>query len=107
MFREALGAHAAALIAFHNHPSGDPTPTEEDVELTQRLAAAGTIVGVDVLVIWCWPYAILVDLQPGLPHGARDVFDCFSGAAGDMILAALIGGPAVDDLERRLARRRS
>jgi len=49
VFREALAARAAALIAFHNHPSGDPTPTPEDVELTRRLASAGTIVGVDVV----------------------------------------------------------
>jgi len=49
VFREALGARAAALIAFHNHPSGDPTPTGDDVELTRRLASAGTIIGVDVV----------------------------------------------------------
>lgn len=49
VFREALGARAAALIAFHNHPSGDPTPTAEDVELTRRLVSAGAIVGVEVV----------------------------------------------------------
>jgi len=49
VFREATIAGASALVAFHNHPSGDPTPTVSDVTLTRRLIAAGTIVGIDVL----------------------------------------------------------
>jgi DNA repair protein RadC len=49
VFREALDARAAALIAFHNHPSGDATATADDVELTERLMAAGAVIGVDVL----------------------------------------------------------
>lgn len=49
VFREAVGAGAAAVVVFHNHPSGDPTPSVDDVELTERLVAAGDVVGVQVV----------------------------------------------------------
>jgi DNA repair protein RadC len=49
VFREAVLGAAAAVIAFHNHPSGDPTPSPDDVELTGRLAAAGTLMGIAVV----------------------------------------------------------
>lgn len=49
VFREALLAGAAAIVVFHNHPSGDPTPSPEDVELTRRLKEAGAIVGVPLV----------------------------------------------------------
>lgn len=49
VFREATLLRAAAIIAFHNHPSGDPSPSREDRDLTQRLARAGKILGIDVL----------------------------------------------------------
>jgi DNA repair protein RadC len=49
VFREALVAGAAAVLAFHNHPSGDPTPSPEDEELTRRLKAAGILVGIDLV----------------------------------------------------------
>jgi DNA repair protein RadC len=42
-------ARAAAVVVFHNHPSGDPKPTESDLALTRRLIDAGTIVGIEVL----------------------------------------------------------
>jgi DNA repair protein RadC len=48
VFREALLGGAAAVIAFHNHPSGDPTPSAEDRDLTRRLAAAGALMGVQL-----------------------------------------------------------
>ncbi len=47
VYREAMLGGAAAIVAFHNHPSGDPTPSPEDAEVTQRLAAAGVLVGID------------------------------------------------------------
>lgn len=47
VYREAVLGSAAAVIAFHNHPSGDPTPSAEDGELTRRLAAGGDLMGVD------------------------------------------------------------
>src|SRR5580658_6657332 len=49
VFREAAVGGAAAVVVFHNHPSGDPTPSPEDHELTRRLAAAGTVMGIDVV----------------------------------------------------------
>lgn len=45
-FREALRYGASTALAFHNHPSGDPTPSREDVQLTRRLQAAGESLGV-------------------------------------------------------------
>jgi DNA repair protein RadC len=49
VFREAALGGAAALLVFHNHPSGDPTPSADDVELTRRLVAAGVLMGIDVV----------------------------------------------------------
>ncbi len=49
VFKEALSASAASVIFVHNHPSGDPKPSEDDIKLTERLAQAGEIMGIDVL----------------------------------------------------------
>jgi DNA repair protein RadC len=49
VFQEAVTARAAALILFHNHPSGDPEPSAEDVALTRRLASAGALMGIEVV----------------------------------------------------------
>ena len=49
VFREAIVGAAAAIVVFHNHPSGDPTPSHDDEELTRRLRAAGTLVGIDLV----------------------------------------------------------
>jgi len=49
VFKEAISSSAASVIFVHNHPSGDPEPSKEDIELTKRLAKAGEIVGIDVL----------------------------------------------------------
>ena len=49
VFREAAAAGAAAIVLFHNHPSGDPEPSEDDVRLTERLMAAGVLMGIDVI----------------------------------------------------------
>ena len=49
VFAPAVRAAAAALVLVHNHPSGDPTPSAEDVVLTERLRQAGDIVGIRVL----------------------------------------------------------
>ena len=46
VFGAAATAGAAALVLFHNHPSGDPKPSQDDVELTRRLAAAGILMGI-------------------------------------------------------------
>jgi DNA repair protein RadC len=49
VFRPALRESAAALVLVHNHPSGDPTPSREDREITERLEQAGELLGVPVL----------------------------------------------------------
>lgn len=49
VFQEAVLARAAALLFFHNHPSGDPEPSPEDIALTRRLAQAGALMGIEVL----------------------------------------------------------
>ena len=49
VFREAIAGRAAAIVLFHNHPSGDPHPSEDDVALTAQLLYAGQVVGIDVL----------------------------------------------------------
>ncbi|WP_342562623.1 DNA repair protein RadC [Paenibacillus sp. FSL R7-0345] len=49
VFRAAMKCSSAAIICAHNHPSGDPTPSPEDIALTSRLVQAGEIVGIDVL----------------------------------------------------------
>jgi DNA repair protein RadC len=49
VFQEAVVSRAAALVLFHNHPSGDPEPSAEDLALTRRLSAAGSLMGIEVL----------------------------------------------------------
>lgn len=49
VFQKALLANAVSVILMHNHPSGDCTPSREDIEITKRLVEAGKIIGVEVL----------------------------------------------------------
>jgi len=49
VFKEAISATAASVIFVHNHPSGDPQPSEDDIKLTRRLMEAGEIMGIEVL----------------------------------------------------------
>jgi DNA repair protein RadC len=49
VFRPAILANAAAVLLFHNHPSGDPTPSKKDIELTARLQEAGKLMGMEML----------------------------------------------------------
>ena len=49
VFKEAIAASAAAVILAHNHPSGDPQPSEHDITLTARLMEAGELLGIEVL----------------------------------------------------------
>jgi DNA repair protein RadC len=58
VFGAAAAAGAAALVLFHNHPSGDPKPSQDDVQLTRRLAAAGVLMGIDVI-----DHVILADVR--------------------------------------------
>lgn len=49
VFRAALAANAAAIVVWHNHPSGCPDPSPDDRTLTDRLRSAGVLLGIDVL----------------------------------------------------------
>ncbi|MBN1772549.1 MAG: JAB domain-containing protein [Deltaproteobacteria bacterium] len=65
VFAPLLRDRAAAAILVHNHPSGDPTPSGEDLELTRRLVEAGRLLGIPVLdhlVVGRDGYSSLLDL---------------------------------------------
>ena len=48
MIREALVRNASSIILAHNHPSGDPTPSRQDIEMTARISEAGTMLGIEI-----------------------------------------------------------
>ena len=54
VFQPAILAGAAALIVLHNHPSGDPSPSRQDYDVTQRLQDAGKLLGIPLLdhIVW-------------------------------------------------------
>ena len=69
VFREAASASAAAIVLFHNHPSGDPTPSKDDLLLTTRMVRAGEVMGIDVV-----DHLILADQSYySLLESSRDV----------------------------------
>ena len=49
VFKAAIRRSSASILCAHNHPSGDPTPSAEDVQLTRRLADAGQLIGIELL----------------------------------------------------------
>ena len=49
VFQAAIEQAAAAVILVHNHPSGDPTPSAEDLALTRRMTEAGEVMGIPVI----------------------------------------------------------
>lgn len=49
VFRQAIKRCSASIICIHNHPSGNPEPSPEDLEITKRLITAGNIIGIDML----------------------------------------------------------
>lgn len=49
VMKTAILSNAASIICCHPHPSGDPTPSPEDIQVTERLVEAGNILGVDIL----------------------------------------------------------
>lgn len=49
VFKEACRRSASSIICLHNHPSGDPTPSREDIEVTKRLVECGKIIGIELL----------------------------------------------------------
>ena len=71
VIRPAVRDNAPSIIVVHNHPSGDPTPSPEDVSITRELVAAGKLMGVELLdhlVIGSGNRlgALLVDMETGL-----------------------------------------
>lgn len=64
LFKTCLLSSAAALLLIHNHPSGDPTPSREDIELTQRLKECAELLGIrllDHVIIGNQSYASFAD----------------------------------------------
>lgn len=49
LFKDAVKVSAASVVVVHNHPSGDPTPSHADIQLTRRLVKAGDVLGIEVL----------------------------------------------------------
>ncbi|GEK58060.1 hypothetical protein CHL76_09970 [Marinococcus halophilus] len=49
LFKEALRRSAASIICLHNHPSGDPAPSSEDIQVTKRVAECGRLLGIELL----------------------------------------------------------
>jgi DNA repair protein RadC len=49
VFRDAIVANCSRIIVCHNHPSGDPTPSPQDISCTKNLVAAGRIIGIEVI----------------------------------------------------------
>ena len=71
VFFAAVSMKAAAVIVAHNHPSGDPEPSIEDLEVTRRLVEAGRILGIPLL-----DHVVLGDDERFV--SLRDRMDCFS-----------------------------
>ena len=74
VFRPAVRCSAAAVIVAHNHPSGDPTPSQPDLQLTRRLLEAGRLLGIDMLdhlIIGDGKYHSLRDGAPQIWHSPR------------------------------------
>ena len=79
LFRDAVRLNAAALILVHNHPSGDPTPSPEDVHLTAEALAAGRLLDIDLLdhlVIGHDAYVSLRDRGVAFERPARATARC-------------------------------
>jgi len=49
LFKQCVKVSAASVVVMHNHPSGDPTPSGADIQLTRRLVKAGDVLGIEVL----------------------------------------------------------
>ena len=49
VFKNAVKKSANSIIAMHNHPSGDPAPSKEDIDITKRISKAGELLGITLL----------------------------------------------------------
>jgi DNA repair protein RadC len=72
VFRPAIRGAAAALIVAHNHPSGDPEPSLEDVEVTRRLVEVGELVGIPLLDHVVLGDRSYVSLRDRMPFGRAE-----------------------------------
>lgn len=66
LFKDAVRLSAASVVVVHNHPSGDPTPSGADIQLTRRLVKAGDVLGIEVL-----DHVVIGD--PGAHASLRDL----------------------------------
>ena len=74
VFQPAVGVGAVAVLVAHNHPSGDPTPSAEDREVTDRLLRAGQLIGIPLLdhvVVAEGGYVSLREAEPERFEGGR------------------------------------
>jgi hypothetical protein len=92
-------------LIIHNHPSGDPTPSPDDHDLTRRLAAAGVVMGIDLVGPHRARRLALLQLQgDGEAIGKlvelwrmfHVVLDCLSGITGDVVFVTWGLGTLID-----------
>ncbi len=80
IFLEALEVHAVHVVLVHNHPSGDPAPSQEDIQITQRICYAGELLGIrllDHVIIGDGCYCSLKELEI-LPEGKEEQKVCMA-----------------------------
>lgn len=70
VFKAAILANSDGIILSHNHPTGDPTPSREDMEVTKRLVEAGGIVGIEVI-----DHVVIGDNGKYVSFKERGIFD--------------------------------
>ena len=68
IYREAVKVSAAQIIVGHNHPSGNPEPSQADIEFTKRLSEAGKLLGIELLD------HIIVGIEKSLSLRERGIF---------------------------------
>lgn len=85
VFKAAILGNAAGLILVHNHPSGDITPSKEDVALTKRLVDAGRLLGIEVM-----DHVIIGDGYYSFKE--RGLLPCLNGSSSSALLAATGAG---------------
>ena len=101
VFRDAVRRQAAALVVVHNHPSGDPTPSADDLRITAELAQAGRLLDIELL-----DHIVIGVGGMGQPAVARrdlrrpsavdqDPIDAAAAEVGQVELAGFIGSEAL------------
>jgi len=92
VFAPGLEKHAASVIVIHNHPSGDPSPSDEDKQVAARIVEAGKIVGINVLdfliIAERGIHSILAELQHVQPKATDYVAEGNQGSLFDLLVDA-------------------